>query len=217
MGMVEFGIPKKEALFLKNLLNLDVFVESGTYRGGTAVWASKNFNKVYTIEKLDVMYEVAKKNVSAISNIILIKGDTREELAKIISKNENILFWLDSHWSGGDSYGEGDECPLIEELRIIFKYQKNYAILIDDARLFLAPPPKPHNFKQWPSLKDIVNIMPVDWEILIYEDVIYLNPDFIKNDFKSFIQYEVTEKWNKSVKKKALIVRVFEKIGINLC
>ena len=35
--------------------------------------------------------------------------------------------------------------PLLSELNIIFEKSKsNHAILIDDARLFMAPPPKPY-------------------------------------------------------------------------
>lgn len=36
MGLVNFGIPDRETEYLKSALNLNVFVEGGTYRGGTA-------------------------------------------------------------------------------------------------------------------------------------------------------------------------------------
>lgn len=36
MGIVNFGIPVKETEFLQKTLGLDVFVETGTYWGGTA-------------------------------------------------------------------------------------------------------------------------------------------------------------------------------------
>ncbi len=83
-------------------------------------------------------------------------------MADILNQNDNILFGLYAHWSGGETYGEDDECPLLDELEIIFGYDKNYAILIDDARLFLAPPPHPHNIQAWPSLTDILRILPMD-------------------------------------------------------
>ncbi len=56
MGEINFGIPKKEVLFLKNSLNLDVFVE-----GGTAKEMSKHFNKVYTIENSFEMHKIAQQ------------------------------------------------------------------------------------------------------------------------------------------------------------
>ena len=85
--------------------------------GERAPRKKNNFGK-----KSDIMFEIAKENLKDTNNITLLKGDTREHLDSIIANNENILFWLDAHWSGGDTYGEEDECPLIDELRIIFKY-----------------------------------------------------------------------------------------------
>ncbi len=196
MGIINFGVPEKETEYLKKIMKLDVFVEGGTFRGGTAKNMSDKFRKVYTIEKSDVMFDIAKENLKDISNITMLKGDTREHLREILDHNDNILFWLDAHWSGGDTYGEEDECPLLEELEIIFDYPgKNYIILIDDARLFLAPPPYPHKVENWSTLKEIVNVLPINKEITIFEDVIYIYNSNSANRVKSFFQDEVTERW----------------------
>jgi hypothetical protein len=103
----------------------------------------------------------------------MLKGDTRDYLELVLLNNDNILFWLDAHWSGGDTYGESDECPLIEGLRLIFSSRKNYAILIDDARLFLAPLPKPHKLENWATIKRIGGILPPEWELIVHDGVIY--------------------------------------------
>jgi hypothetical protein len=90
----------------------------------------------------------------------LIYGDSREELGPIIEREDNILFWLDAHWSGGETYGESDQCPLIKELEVIFRYskEKNFAILIDDVRLFLAPPPSTYDFCSGQQLEIYVKL-----------------------------------------------------------
>jgi hypothetical protein len=36
MGLINFGVPEEEIEFLKHVMKLDVFVEGGTYKGGTA-------------------------------------------------------------------------------------------------------------------------------------------------------------------------------------
>ena len=212
MGLINFGVPEEEIEFLKHIMKLDVFVEGGTYKGGTAKSMGGKFRKIFTIEKSDIMFEIAKENLKDTNNITLLKGDTREHLDSIIANNENILFWLDAHWSGGDTYGEEDECPLIEELDIIFKYNKNYVILIDDARLFLAPPPYPHNFNNWQSLTDIMKAIPESWELIEFEDVIYLFPKEINNEFKSFLQNIVTKQQQNN--KNPLLQRIFNKLGV---
>lgn len=194
MGQVNFGVPADEVMFLQNKLNLQVFVEGGTYKGWTAKNMSKQFQKVYTIEKSDVMFNIAKKNLEEVENVTMYQGDTREYLHHILKENDNILFWLDAHWSGGETYGEEDECPLIKELEIIFEHQKNQVILIDDARLFLAPPPSPHDYKNWPSMHAISKAIPESWDLIEYEDVIYIFPEKINDDFKLFIQKIVTGK-----------------------
>jgi hypothetical protein len=212
MGLINFGVPEEEIEFLKHVMKLDVFVEGGTYKGGTAKSMGKKFRKIFTIEKSDIMFEIAKENLKDTNNITLLKGDTREHLDSIIANNENILFWLDAHWSGGDTYGEEDECPLIEELDIIFKYQKNYVILIDDARLFLAPPPYPHNYNNWQSLTDIMKVIPESWELIEFEDVIYLFPKEINNEFKSFLQSIITKQHQNNIN--PLLQRILNKLGV---
>jgi hypothetical protein len=98
------------------------------------------------------------------------------------------LFWLDGHWCGGDSFGEQDECPLPEELEIIGQSPHEHFILIDDARLFTAPPPLPHRIDAWPSIAEIVNRLQArsaGQYMVILDDVIIAVPqhaqDFVAN------------------------------------
>lgn len=195
MGIVNFGIPQEETMYLKEQMGLDVFVEGGTYKGATAKSMSETFRKVYTIEKSEVMFEQAFEQLKGIPNIELLKGDTRGHLYEILRENDNLLFWLDAHWSGGDTYGAKDECPLLEELASIFEHRKNQLILIDDARLFMAPPPLPHDYRVWPTISDIVRVLPEGWELAIFEDVIYLLPISVADKFKTHLQQTVTDRW----------------------
>lgn len=48
MGLIHFGIPEQEALFLKDAGMLDIFIETGTYHGYTAKKMSRYFTKVFT-------------------------------------------------------------------------------------------------------------------------------------------------------------------------
>ena len=196
MGIVNFGIPEIEARWIRKRMNLTTFIEGGTYQGGTAKKLSKEFKKIITIEKSDVMYEEARKNISSIQNVIQLRGDTRDHLPKLASENNDVLFWLDAHWSGGATYGENDECPLLQELYIIFNSPiRNFAILIDDARLFLAPPPLPHKVENWPTIKQVADIIPSSFDMTVYEDVIYLVPNSI--GIPQYFQDKTTANWRK--------------------
>lgn len=200
MGAVGFGIPKENAEWLQNSMNLSIAVEGGTYNGGTSLLMSKFFEKVYTIEKSEKMYEIGEKKLGHIKNVTRLFGDTRRHLPDIVGSNDNILFWLDAHWSGGVTYGVEDECPLLDELGTIFSAKlTNFAIMIDDARLFLAPPPLPHNYSNWPSIKDVCLAVPEGFDIIVFEDVVYVVP--VRVNFKSFIQNVATCAWSKKSKR----------------
>lgn len=193
MGIINFGIPLAHAAHLKNQLGLKVAVEGGTYKGGTAKKLSALFDKVYTIEMSKRLHEEAKEALESYANVNCIHGHTVEHLDYLLIQNNNLLFWLDAHWSGGATYGELDECPLVEELRIIFKNKKNYVVLIDDARLFTAPPPKPHNLNVWPTISDICSIIPDYMECNIWDDVIYITPK--SANFRMYLQLQTTFEW----------------------
>lgn len=187
MGTVHFGIPESESEWLRSNLNLTTLIEGGTYKGDTALRMSRSFDKVITMERSPIMFEVANKRLAGAGNVEQLQGDTRNLLPELLSVNDNILFWLDAHWSGGETYGRGDECPLIEELRIIFNSPlQNFAILIDDARLFLSPPPLPHALEQWPTIKVIAALVPDTFDMFIRDDVLYLVPSHI--EMPSYIQ-----------------------------
>jgi hypothetical protein len=215
MGIIRFGIPEAEVNYLKEMMSLNIFVEGGTYQGNTAKEMGLIFNKVFTIEKSQQMYDLAKKNLSAVNNVYLLHGDTREFINELLNEYDSILFWLDAHWSGGVTYGEKDECPLLEELKIIFEHKKNYAILIDDARLFLAPPPSPHKLSAWPTLIEILHTLPNDWKMIVFEDVIYLLPQESFTKFRYFLQNKITDQWQSVNNKKETVLRkIFRKIGL---
>lgn len=189
------GIPKDISVFIKNTYNVNHFVETGTFHGDTSSWASQYFKSVDTIEFSEILYSKTKANFENINNINFIFGDSRIELKKIVSKEtEPILFWLDAHWCSGDSYGKNDQCPLLEELKIINSSSFNHFILIDDARLFLAPPPLPNDLKFYPTVNQIVDCLKNQF-ITVFEDVLFIMPIDKRESFCNYLQEKTTKAW----------------------
>lgn len=196
MGVIRMGLPEELALFLKEQTNSNTFIETGTYYAGTTLWAAKYFNNVHTIELSEVLYKKVSPQHAHITNIQFHFGDSREQLKTILNTiDESVILWLDAHWSSGETYGEDDNCPLIKELEIINQSNKNACILIDDARLFLAPPNLPNNLLQYPGIQDIVKIFGDDKFIAVYEDVIIVVPESIKDKFQQYLQSRTTIDW----------------------
>lgn len=198
MGLVRMGPPNKLIEKLVTNFKIDNFVETGTYYGGTATWASKHFKNVLTIEYSKELYEqaIAKFNIS---NIEFIFGDSRTELSKLIKHLDSpSIFWLDAHWSGGVTYGDTDQCPLVEEINIINSSSFDNFILIDDARLFTSPPQPPHKIEQWPDVATVIQALKSkqsDKYIVIIEDVIIAVPSFAKTVVSEYCQNVNAKAW----------------------
>jgi hypothetical protein len=179
MGAVTFGIPKKLVLLLKEHFSTNVFVETGTFKGKTSIWAAGIFNEVYTIENSKELFDTTSKSLTEYRNIHPLYGNSALQLKNVISEiNQRAIFWLDAHWCGGNTYGNDDPCPLLDEIRIIKQSSYNHIIIIDDARFFLKPPPKPQNSDLWPGLKEILDILNRDenYFTFVSEDVIVSLP-----------------------------------------
>jgi hypothetical protein len=127
----------------ENISDYSCFFESGTLEGQTILFLNNYFKKLYTIEiteKYFNYFDSLKKDLK-IENVENYFGDSTDItpiILKKIRKNNKCIFWLDGHWSSGDT-GKGiKDNPLIEEcLSINDLYKSNKAIiLIDDYRLF---------------------------------------------------------------------------------
>jgi hypothetical protein len=207
MGIVRMGLPEEIVLYLKELSKIELFIETGTFSGWTSYWASSHFNLVKTIEFSVKFYHEAKKTHANLSNVDFIFGDSRKELTNIISKiNEPAIFWLDAHWCGSESYGVNDQCPILEEIEIIISSRFENIILIDDARLFLSPPPLPNSTEYYPSVSEILSkFVTKKYHTIIYEDALISIPKIYKKDFVNFMQNRANEDeiiYNKLMKKK---------------
>ena len=93
------------------------------------------------------------------------------------------LFWLDAHWCvASDTAGRKSQCPLLMELDSIGSLGKNSVVLIDDARLFLATPPIPHEVSDWPTLNEIlekIQQIGPNHKLIVVNDVIIFFPEVI--------------------------------------
>lgn len=123
----------------KKKYNINVLVETGTYLGDM-IWAQrKNFEEIYSIELSNMFADLAKKRFKKYPYITIIEGDSGEVLKSLINEiDEKAIFWLDGHYSGGNTACANKECPVYEELESILKTDIEHVLLIDDARCFVG-------------------------------------------------------------------------------
>lgn len=117
--------------------NYPYFIETGTYLGETIFTLEPYFSNLYTIELSELYYTNTKKQYNG-HKINFLLGDSSTVFQTLLPTiPDKAIFFLDGHWSGGNT-GQGDkDCPLIEEITHIYHLFKHDAIIIiDDVRLF---------------------------------------------------------------------------------
>lgn len=162
---------------LQAALQLRHFVETGTYKGDGSAFAATLFETVDTIELRPDFYEDARTRLSPLG-VRQFRGDSRTVLPSVVNELAgSALFWLDGH-SGGGYFADHDDCPLIEELSAIAASPFEHAILVDDARAFVAPPPPPFNADKWPTLIEVMDAarQRFAYECVIISDIIVFTP-----------------------------------------
>lgn len=153
---------------------LKILVETGTYYGDMIEAMKEFFNRIYSIELSEELYEKAKKRFRGVKHVELIHGDSGTELMNLMNKiNEPALFWLDGHYSGGVTAKGEKDTPIYEELHhILNATDRGHVIIIDDARCFGSDP-------AYPSIKDLENYIykkRQNLEIVIQDDSIRITP-----------------------------------------
>ena len=129
------GFEWKHALLLHlaKKFNLRTFVETGTHQCWTLDAVSQHFDRVYSIELGDNYYNAAVEKYKDVKNVTLIHGDSGAELRKLLLglPKTPTLFYLDAHYSGGETVGR-NRLPLRNELRAIFDSSIPGIVVIDD-------------------------------------------------------------------------------------
>jgi hypothetical protein len=112
-------------------------VETGTYMGAMVDAQIPNFKTIYSIEIDHGLWAAQHERFKGRPSVHIIEGDSGVMLRTIIPQlDAAAVFWLDGHYSGTGTGKGSKECPIYEELNVIFESPYNHILLIDDARCF---------------------------------------------------------------------------------
>lgn len=154
---------------------LKYLVETGTCHGDMVAAMRNEFEKIFSIELADQFYREVCERFKGVPNVELIHGDSATKLAEVVAKLPGpALFWLDGHYSGGDTARGLHDTPVNEELRAIFQPgQPNHVVLIDDARCFGESP----SYPTLDQLRQLVHALRPGWQIEVAGDCIRIFPN----------------------------------------
>jgi predicted O-methyltransferase YrrM len=153
---------------------LKILVETGTYYGDMVEAMKDSFDRLYSIELSKELYEKARRRFKGVEHIELIHGDSAIELRQTINRiNQSALFWLDGHYSAGDTARGDKETPIYEELdHILNAPDRGHVIIIDDARCFGRDPAYP----SLGELSDFIRSKRRNIDIVVQDDSIRITP-----------------------------------------
>lgn len=172
MGAMRIGPAEHIVLAMRDALGAETFIETGTNNGNTSAWAAQHFKRVFTCEPELGMAAEATRRFKATPHVRVFPATSVQMLKELYEAKAigTAVAWLDAHWCGPGTSRVSGECPLAAELAAFHSHGAagNVAIIVDDARMFLRPPPAPHDPDMWPHMGLVCGLMNV-LNLCVYE------------------------------------------------
>lgn len=147
----------KKFVFLRNNLRDATWIETGTLYGDTSDFLSGYASFVHTTEPEPKLFQLAKERFKQYTNVMVHNEVSEVFLPKILpTLSGNVCFWLDGHYSAGETFAGPNDTPLRQELEAIRENITRFdkiAVLIDDIR-FCG---RQHIYGSYPSLNELVD------------------------------------------------------------
>jgi hypothetical protein len=149
-----------------------VLIETGTYRGVTTRRCLPHFNRVFTIELDRSLAQAAQQSLARYAKCEVIEGDAAKEVPKLCERSDigsDILFFLDGHFSGGDTaLGEQTE-PALDIIHAIAKRKERMAaMIVDDFREFGTR-------SGWPAKSQLVHAIEHSFPAKTFDLVVHMD------------------------------------------
>lgn len=123
-----------KALVHQHHHELNVAVESGTFKGAATRILSSIFRTVHTVELSEKLYKENRSWVKDFPNVYAIWGDSAEVIPELAASiNQPALWFLDAHWTPFYPDASREQpFPLWAELEALSKREFADLILVDD-------------------------------------------------------------------------------------
>jgi hypothetical protein len=167
-------IKQRVLLEYANRFQLNTLVETGTYQGDMVEAMKQRFRQIYSIELGEGLHAEARSRFKKDRHVRLLCGDSGGLLGDVMNLLDGpALFWLDGHYSGGDTARGASDTPIYRELHhILGQPARKHVILIDDARCFGRDP----SYPTLQELKTFISSTGAKVEIDLRDDIIRITP-----------------------------------------
>ncbi len=176
---------------LQKTFGAKCFIETGTYFGNTTANAAQKFEKVYTVELSQDLYQKVIEKFKHVHNVHFYQGASETFLAMQLSQipeSDISIVFLDAHYSGANTAKADSNTAINKELLAILNSNRKPVILIDDLRYFQSNEVAQREFDRNPgnsavfdyptidAVKDIIRSISSDYTFLVFNDMILAYP-----------------------------------------
>jgi hypothetical protein len=179
-------IKEDAVMTLQKRFGSRIMVETGTWHGDMVKAMEPHFDKIYTIEFAKNLYMDNSATFCQNAKVKCLLGDSGKLLKNLvqnyINEHDKVLFWLDGHYSVMDTAKADLGSPIIEEIRtlLMHPWANNFAILVDDARLFKEYPTGEDaissGYPSTPEFQDLVCQLDPTFHFELIGDVFWIYP-----------------------------------------
>jgi len=136
--------------------------------------ARRHFEQIYSIELDEAYFRRARDRFAPWPDVSIVQGDSAAVLPSILQTIDGrCLFWLDAHYSGGDTARGQKDTPIEEELKLILSSPlTDQVILIDDARDFNGT----NDYPTVGQVADLILMLRPKWSVGVRDDIIRAHP-----------------------------------------
>lgn len=148
----------KKTRLVANGLPGATWVETGTYLGDTTHFLCQLGVRVITIEPSTKLFNRSAQRFRKKKEVQLFHGTSEEIFPTLLpTLNGSVVFWLDGHFSGGQTFRGKADTPIRYELEAISKVRNNFqrlVVIVDDVRCFN---PDSEMWGSYPSIDFLVD------------------------------------------------------------
>src|SRR3954471_5520399 len=189
LGLFHFGVPPWLLEWATANTKCAVAVETGTFQGNSALLLADTFGHCTTIEKDPALAAKAADRFREDPRVKVVAGSSRDALPDLCREvTVPAFYWLDGHWSGGNTAGEDDPCPVMFELAAIAASPTfgESVVAVDDARLFGFGHDLDPQMRSFPRMMERLELVERDLslETYIVDDVVVGVPSGLAASFK---------------------------------
>ena len=167
-------VKQRILLAYRSAFSVETLIETGTFRGDMVDAMRDHFHAIYSIELSPGLFRLAQQRFHRDGRVHILHGDSEEVLPGLLAGlSGSSLFWLDGHYSAGETAMGKSETPIMGEICAILEDRcKHHVILVDNARCFDGS----RGYPSLEHLKSEVIVRRQDYEFHVANDVIRIHP-----------------------------------------